>query len=453
MDESDGAREATPATFATAAARSADKSSGVPPPRPEPFGTFLAAPTRMFGSATTLFRADNRAFALLIMTTLGLVIIPEAINYLIVKHTPDQLIEKALISAETPIAGLARWAGSGVLLALSLATTLMKGHPNRDISWLLVFLLALNLPYLVGPQKPDPPDLLRILLANAVLVAIWNTGARIAELKWIPIILTGVGAYSLIGGLVVPEYMMYNTTSRKALVAGWELAGPFGKANSLGMYCAIAFSLVPLIPTKRWRVICGSILLATIIASATRTALTAALLVIAWWVICRLRSVISIRLAGTIFASIALGTALCLPLLAWAPEALTGRGAIWAQALQQWQHSPIFGLGFKWFRTYAQWQAEFVVWASGGTGHSNLVDTLVRSGLVGVALLAPIWIGAIFAGRAMPVPSEQIACFGYLIAFFALSATEAMWDLWPNTQQFPTSGLIFATFLLARDRN
>ncbi len=420
--------------------------------RPDAADTFLTAPARAFDSLAAGLRVGDRAYVVLLVTALALVIVPEIINHLILKHTPDLAIERALIEAEAPLAGLARWAGSAALLGVASIIVVMRGHPNRDVTWLFLLLLALNLPYVVGPEPVTPTDLVKIVLANAVLVAIWNTGAQVAELKWIAILVTCVGAYSIIGGLIIPEYMMYNMVSRKSLVAGWELAGPFGQSNALGMYCAVAFSLVPLITGTRWRVICASILFATIVLSATRTAVTAATLIALWWLFCWLRSVISVRLAGTVLASLALATALIVPLLGWDPGTFTGRAFIWAEALELWRESPIVGLGFNWFLVYGQWAAELVIWASAGTGHNILVDTLVKSGLAGLAALLPIWVGAIFAARRIRMRNEQVAIFGYLIAFFIIATTEAVWDLWPNIQQFPTSGLIFATLLMARGK-
>ena len=46
--------------------------------------------------------------------------------------------------------------------------------------------------------------------------------------------------------------------------------------------------------------------------------------------------------------------------------------------------------------------------------------------------------------------TQQIACFGYLIVFFVIATTEAVWSLLPNLQLFPISGLIFAVLVLAR---
>jgi O-antigen ligase len=152
-------------------------------------------------------------------------------------------------------------------------------------------------------------------------------------------------------------------------------------------------------------------------------------------------------------ASAAVGAALVIPLLNWSADSFTGRPFIWSEALSLWQHSPIVGMGFNWFLAHGQSAEEVFVWARAGTGHNILIDTLVKSGLAGLAALVPIWIGAIFATRALRARNEQIALFGYLIAFFVIAVTEAVWELWPNVQQFPTSGLIFATLLMARGRD
>ncbi|MBB3747970.1 O-antigen ligase [Mycolicibacterium sp. BK634] len=453
MARNQSADNGTQPAFIAAPPRSAGGNPGPSPTGPNALGTFLSAPVRGIDAAASGLRAGNRAYVVLLATAMSLVVIPEVINHLILKHTPDLEIERALISAEAPIAGLSRWAFSGLLLVVAGVIAFMPGHPNRDITWLGLLLLALNLPYVIGPEPVLPPDLIKIVLANVVLVAIWNTGARVAELKWIPILVTCVGVYSIIGGLLIPEYMMYNLVSRKSLVAGWELAGPFGQSNALGMYCGVAFSLVPLIPGNRWRVICASILFTTIVLSATRTAVTASAVVMLWWTLCWLRTMVSVRLAGTVLASLALSAALVVPLLDLSPETFTGRAFIWSQALDFWQHSPFVGSGFNWFLAYGQSAAELVIWAGPGTGHNILIDTLVKSGLAGVAALLPIWIGAIVAVRAIRLRNEQIAVFGYLIAFFVIATTEAVWDLWPNMQQFPTSGLIFATLLMARGKD
>lgn len=410
--------------------------------------TFLAEPPRYLRSPRWV--ADNRALTLVIVAVIGLTVVPETIHHLIVEHVPNQGQLQA-IESRTPLASLASWAGSAFLLGLCSVAFLIRGHPNRDITRLLILLLAFNLPYVVGPSTPGPADVIKIILANAVFLAIWNTGAAISELKWIPIIVSGVGVYSIIGGLVIPEHMMYNKVSQKALVAGWELAGPFGHPVTLGVYCGIAFALVPLVPGFRWQLLCGSILFSTIVASATRTALIASAAVIMWWLFCWLRSATSVRRVGTILVTICASGMFIVPVLGWDPDAFTGRALVWVESLRAWRESPVVGLGFDWFRTDALTSAEVASWAHAATGHNVVVDTLVKSGLVGLAALIPLWVVAILVARSLRITSQQIACFGYLIAIFVIATTEAAWDLWPSAQQFVESGLVFAVLVLTRD--
>lgn len=389
--------------------------------------------------------------ALLIIVAIGLVVLPEVITHLNVKHSPDlPPLEDDSATSKFPLAHLASWAGSALLLLLSSVVAIKRGFPNRDMTGVLVLLLAVNVPYLISPVVPGMSDLVKVVLANTVVLALWNTGASIAELKWLPIIVSGIGVYSLIGGFVIPDYMMYNIVSEKALVAGWELAGPFGHGNVLGMYCAVAFALVPLVPGTRWRILCAAILFATVVASASRTAVIATVIVLMWWALCYFRQIFSIRLAGTVAASCSAAAMLVIPFLDWDPHAFTDRASIWFASLGVWQDSPLVGLGVNWFMTDAQSTGNTAAWAYVGTGHNLAIDTLVKSGLVGIAVLAPIVIGAILAARALRVTSQQIAFFGFLMAFFVAATTEAVWALLPNLQLFPISGLIFAMLILNR---
>ena len=142
---------------------------------------------------------------------------------------------------------------------------------------------------------------------------------------------------------------------------------------------------------------------------------------------------------------------LVFPFLNWDPQAFTDRASVWASAIDVWQESPVFGLGVNWFLTDAQSSANEASWAYVGTGHNVVMDTLVKSGLVGFAVLTPVLVAAIVATRGLRVTSQQVACFGYLIAFFVTATTEAIWALLPNLQLFPISGLIFAVLIVARD--
>jgi hypothetical protein len=82
-------------------------------------------------------------------------------------------------------------------------------------------------------------------------------------------------------------------------------------------------------------------------------------------------------------------------------------------------------------------------------GHNLVVDALVKSGLLGLCILALVLWAAIRSTRAIEVSSHQIACFGYLIAFLVISATEAIW-IPPTLQLFPVVGLVFAVVIFSR---
>ncbi|MET0701158.1 MAG: O-antigen ligase family protein, partial [Mycobacterium sp.] len=355
----------------------------------------------------------------MIILVIGLAVVPEVITHLNVKHTHDlPPLEDDSASSKFPLAHLASLAGSAVLLALSSVIAIRRGHPNRNVTGVIILLLAVNLPYVFSPVLPAPGDLIKIVLANTVVLALWNAGAPITELKWLPIIVTCIGVYSIIGGLVIPDYMMYNIVSEKAIIGGWELAGPFGHGNVLGMYCGLAFALVPLVPGARWKVVCAAVLFTTLVLSASRTSVIAAGLVALWWLTCWFRSVVSIRLAGTVMVSLAATAMFVIPFLNWDPHAFTDRASIWAAGLGVWQQSPVVGLGVNWFMTDAQSTGNIAAWAYVGTGHNLVIDTLVKSGLLGLAVLVPVLLGAIFSTRALRVTNQQIAFFGFLAAFF-----------------------------------
>lgn len=405
--------------------------------------TFVAAPARFFDSAAIDRRTERRVTAFVIIGALALAVGPEAITHLTVKQDP--FLEA---STDAPVAHLARFAGSALLLGLYSAIVLMRGRPNRDFSGALVVLLALNLPYLVSPEPPPPADLLKIGLANVAVLALWKMAAPIAQLKWVPIIVAAIAVYSIAGGLILPDYFMYNQQSEKALVAGWELAGPFGHSNVLGMYCGLAFTLTPLITQPRWRLLSAAVLFAAAVLSAARTSVIAASLAALFWLLCSLRSVISIRLAGTVLVCVTAITMLVVPFLSWDPEAFSYRASVWAACLDVWKQSPLVGQGINWFLTDAQATGNLQIWAYVGTGHNIAIDELVKSGLIGLALLVLVFVASIIAARSLRVRNEQLACFGFLISFFVIATEEAVWSLLPNMQLFPISGLIFVMLIV-----
>jgi O-antigen ligase len=303
---------------------------------------------------------------------------------------------------------------------------------------------------MITPGLPGRGDIVSVALAAAVILAVWNIGPSVDVLKWVSISGSLIGAYSLVGGLIAPEHMMYGLNSKKALIGNIQLAGPFAHSNTLGIYCLLSLALIPLIVSVRWRVFHGLILCTAIVASASRTALLVAGALALWWILCRCRSVISVRVAGTALVGACAVTVLVLPLLSWDPRAFTGRAYVWAESLSAWQESRLFGLGINWFTTAIQSSASVAGWGYVRSGHNLVINTLVTSGLVGICVLVLLLLAAMRSTLALDVTSHQIACFGYLIAFLLISTTEAIWILLPNTELFPVVGLVFAVLIVAR---
>lgn len=412
---------------------------------------YVAPP--LLASDCTLYdlRRNRRQIALLITVAIALVVIPQLITYLHIKHTAAPPPLEGATSLKFPLARMISVSVSAMLLALSVFTALFRGHSNRDMTGVLILMVALNLPYLASPVTPDLGDLVKLALGNAMILAIWRIGAPVAGLRWVSIAISAVAVYSIVGGLILPEYMLYNFNvgSEKALVAGWELAGPFGNSNMLGIYCTIAFSLVPLIPMLRWRLLAAFILLAAIVASASRTAVLASGLVAVWWLICRFRTVISVRIVGTAFVCLTAAFMVVFPFLNWNPHDLSDRALVWAASISQWHKSPLVGSGVNWFLTDAPLAANTFSWAFVGHAHNVALDTLVKSGLLGIGVLVPVLLATLNSIRAFHV-TEQIACFGFLIAFFVIGATEVVWALVPNFTLYPISGLVFTVLVLSK---
>jgi hypothetical protein len=421
-----------------------------------------AAPSGDSGPTIGGFGSHRRALAIIIIAVVALAVLPELVNYLYVSHfiqtvggLPPPL---GATVPRVPIARVVRWVASAVVFLVSAVILLMRGHPDRNVSGAFILLFALAFPYLVNFAWPGRIEIILLVMGVAVVLAVWNIGAPIDGLKWVPVTASLVAVYSIIGGLIAPEYMMNRMDRDKAVIGNWELAGAFSHGNFLGAYCALALALIPLITSIRWRILNGLVLCAAIVLTASRTAQIVAGVVVLWWIICRLRSVISVRLAGTALIGFCATIVVVLPLLSWTPKTFSGRALIWATSLSAWQDSRLvsrlLGLGADWFKitllptSIGSWQ--YTTWVYMYAGHNLFINTLITSGLAGIFVLGLVFLAAIRVTRGFKVLSYQIACFGYLIAFLVESITEAMWTLQPAVNMFPVVGLVFAVIILAR---
>lgn len=416
-----------------------------PTDRPDASPKHQAAPTRDTEPATTGGQ-HSKALVVLVIAVVVMAVLPDLVDYLNVKHAPATV----QLRPRFPLAVVVTRVASIALFLVCSVIALRRGHPDRNISGAVLLLSALIVPFIFNPELPGLADIARIALAAVVILAVWNIGASVDGLRWVAITGSFIGVYSIIGVLIIPDYMNFESDSRKSLIENWQLAGPFAHSNTLGAYCVLALALTPLIVSVRWKIFHGLILCTAIAASASRTALIAAGVLALWWIFCRFRSVIALRRAGTVLIGACAAVVLVLPVfLSSNPSAITGRGYAWATSLSAWQESRLVGLGLNWFATTRTSLANSTSWAF-PTGHNLFVDTLVRSGLVGIVLLALVLLAATRATRALEDSNHQIACFGFIIAFLVVSTTEAIWGLLPNMALFPVVGLVFAVLIVAR---
>jgi len=380
---------------------------------------------------------QSRLLIVLIVAAVALAVLPTLVRYLYVKHELSDYPPPPPF----PLAKDISLAAAVALFLVCSVVVLVRGGRaalERNISGASILLIALLVPYIISRTSLETEDIVKVALAAAVIAAVWSIGAPVDGLKWLPIAGSMIGIYSIIGGIIIPEYMNSVTDSEKLLIANWQLAGPFWHANVLGLFSVFALALTPLIASVRWRIFHGAILCMTIVATAQRTALVAAGVLALWWMICRLRSMASIRLAGTALIGWCAAAVLMLPILNSNPDAFVLRGSAWAASLSLWQESPWVGMGINFTTVLRTWFHH---------GHNLAVDTLVRSGLVGICVLALALLAAIRSTRALDVPSHQVAFFGYLITFLVASCTEVNWTLIPTLPLFPVVGLVFAVLI------
>lgn len=372
-------------------------------------------------------------------------VLPNGVKYLYVEHRPLDLLGERGLAPAFPIARAASTLAAAALILVCTVIVFRRGHLlDRKVYGVSILLLGLLVPYIISPYLPEVDDTVKIILGVAVIVAVWSLGSPADVLKWVPVVGSVIGTYSIIGGLVIPDYMNNVTDPTKQLIPNWELAGPFWHGNVLGIYSVLALAFTPLIARIRWRIVNGLMLCTAIVAAASRTALVAGVILVLWWIICWFRTMISVRVAGTALMGCCAALMVLLPVLNSNPYAFVGRGYVWASSLSAWRESPVVGNGFRFAGT--EFRSDPASWAF-HHGHNLVVDMLVRSGLVGMFVLVLILLAALRSTRAIDGSSHQIALFGYLIAFIVVSTTEAIWTLIPSMPLFPVVGLVFAVVI------
>jgi O-antigen ligase len=388
----------------------------------------------------------TRAAVCLIIASVAAALANDMVRFLNVKHDPD-IVDYGRFPLARDVSIVAAAVLFCVCLVIIVRRVRRLPHNFGGLTLILLALFVLNLDW----SSPTKEEFVKIILAAAVIFAVWAEKVPVSALKWISVSGSVVGLYTLSGALFAPEYMNYRSDSAKAFIANWQLAGPFAHSNALAIFCILAACFSPLIVSVRWRILNIVILFATIVATASRTALIAVAIVSAWWLFCRFLSRRAVRLVGTMMVAACAAAVVAIPLVFLGnPYAISARGYAWATSIGAWRESRLFGLDNDWF-THTTHTADPASWPF-RSGHNLFIDVLVKSGLVGICVLALVLLIATLVAIRLRDLVQQIAVFAYLAAFLVESTAEATWQwfLLPTYAHFPVVGLVF-TVLVAGD--
>lgn len=199
----------------------------------------------------------------------------------------------------------------------------------------------------------------------------------------------------------VPDDLMTN----KAIIGGNALlAGVYTHPNELGLVLGLGAPAVLLLRSRPGRVLGFAAVGFALLWSASRTGVVAACLglVVTWW-LRRERGGPGVPTA--LFAGGALLTVLT-PLLTSDPLAYSKRGVIWLASLHVWPQRPWFGGGPDYYLHQLLTGAALGPYAT--HGHNLLVNTLTVGGLVGVAAMCALLLGARRLARGSVVGTAYV---------------------------------------------
>lgn len=196
-------------------------------------------------------------------------------------------------------------------------------------------------------------------------------------------------------------------------------AGPFNHPNIAGMVGAFLVVFGAQVRGLSRVALClvGAVVL---LSTSSRTSMAAALgglcvLLGAWWL------ARPSRLSRTLRAMLA-GLPVLLMLLLWvtANPGLTGRTSIWPVYASLWQQAPLLGLGQTGIDAAVQ-DGRLPDWAH--HGHSLVLDTAARHGLLGLAVLGLVLVTAL-VGAAAAARRGQALGLALLVTVLVAGLTE-----------------------------
>lgn len=247
--------------------------------------------------------------------------------------------------------------------------------------------------------------------------------------------------YWLLVGAVVVGFV-WSPQDPNAVV---RFGGVFANPNSMASIAALAFGLGFGLPRDRWRALYAPsqmVLLAAIVASQSRTGLTAAAVCGVWLVLRRgagrtrmvllviVVPVLIMSLPGTLAGSArTTGVEALKRLTSAEPDGVTylsSREDIWRESLTIWTGSPIVGYGYRASEKLFEQRRGLgsLAGLNAQSAHNGIMQILVELGIVGLVVLSAVLVTAL---RAPPPhdPDHEWLWTGVTAAAIAGLATQA----------------------------
>ncbi|MEN8582805.1 O-antigen ligase family protein [Burkholderia sp. RS01] len=335
-------------------------------------------------------------------------VLPTAFHNLTTVRTASQLTIEASARTHDPLSSFYVYGLVAVLAALVMASVATIRLPRTFWLYLAPWVAAT-----IGTYASGQGISVAAFVYPILGLVIFSLPGVKQTLRTTGVLVFILATFSLATAFITPStaFLTLGGEAKESLFTGQALAGPVSHPNTLGQMLALGLPFVLYIPSRLWRIAAIVLVPAALLATGSRTALTAAamgLLVMILW---------KAKASGlTVRGLLApLGLVIIYPVVLLAspwfiatsdPESFTGRGYIWAGSLDLWQHSPIFGNGARAFYVAAGFYNDLGVGAF--HAHNELLNMLVTAGVVGllatlvlvIALLRESWA----AGSAGLIP-------------------------------------------------
>jgi hypothetical protein len=260
----------------------------------------------------------------------------------------------------------------------------------------------------------------QFLLYPLVGIALWLVSPSVRVISTLGVLALTTAAFSLVLGLVSPLGLVDAGPAGidKNIIGSGSLllAGPYNASNGLGLSLALGLASITCLRSARLRTLGFGLTWGALLWTGSRTSILAAAVVSGVYLLARGRSPRGLRVVGT--AAIAGGIVLIasMPLQEMNPYAYTQRGAIWIASLSTWHHHLWLGSGPEFYERpndlgfYALY------------GHNLFVDTVARSGIVGVIGITVVIVTLVWSASQLATVSSFPLLF--TIAFIFSSILE-----------------------------